>query len=84
MTESALRQIYSNPIKRDKIELYMNIYTFVKNFVVSDIDSYLTPTNVLYVMEAVGVSSDVLDNLEATDDGGLVINLKAIADDVRV
>lgn len=82
ITDSAVRQVYANPLKRDKVELYINIYTFIKNFVASDIDNYLTPENILAIMETAGVSSETLDNFEATEDGGLVINLKVLASQV--
>jgi len=66
------------------VELYINIYTLIKNFAISDIDDYLTPENLLSFMESYGVPDDYLSNFEATEDGGLTINLNAIVSQVNL
>jgi hypothetical protein len=62
----------------------MNIYTFIKNFMVSDIDNYLTPGNLVSFTGSVGMPDDYLSNFKPTEDGGLIINLKQLASQVNL
>ena len=66
------------------MELYVNIYALIKSFVMSDIDDYLTPENLISFMESLEMPDDYLSNFEATEDGGLIINLNALASQVNV
>jgi len=50
----------------------------------SDIDDYLTPENLISFMESLEMPDDYLSNFEATEDGGLIINLNALASQVNV
>ncbi len=74
-----LRQIGVNPVKRDRVDLYINFYTFIKSFVYTGIDNELTPTNMIAALKYLNVSSNVTDNLYATSDGGMSINVYKLA-----
>lgn len=59
--------------------MYVNLYTFIRTFVYQDIDNQLTPTNILSFMQTIGVNQTVLANFKATQDGGMTINVRALA-----
>ena len=41
-----------------------------------DVDNYITPKNMISLMETLGIDDDTINDFEATDDGGLIINIR--------